>query len=194
MAAKPVTMPAFDFQPDDIDIEIQEAAAAVAERKTIRAGLDAWRLIGRSQSFDSWCAIGRALSIGKAHALRVTGANAAWGSAYSRVFCNWMKQHHFDRMAKSVRSVAIELVENLPAIEAWRSTLPEKKRQKLVHPLSNVAAWKKATQGKTADPHRAASLTWTRLKSLINKLPADQAMPLWQLVQSEATAHLAHQI
>jgi hypothetical protein len=46
-----------------------------------------------------------------------------------------------DAMAKSVRSVAIELHENAKAIEAWRATLPERQRRRLVHPLSNVRRW-----------------------------------------------------
>ena len=48
-------------------------------------------------------------------------------------------------MAKSVRSVAIELHENAAAIEVWRATLPEKQRRRLVHPLSNVRRWRAAT-------------------------------------------------
>jgi hypothetical protein len=31
-----------------------------------------------------------------------------------------MKAHRFDGMEKSVRSAAIELAENLPAVEQWR--------------------------------------------------------------------------
>jgi hypothetical protein len=38
-----------------------------------------------------WKIIGAALAIGKAHALRVTGANRAWGRNYSRAFCDWMR-------------------------------------------------------------------------------------------------------
>ena len=70
-----------------------------------------------ANSFESWKSIGAALAVGKAHALRVTGANAAWGRNYCHVFGEWIKQHHFDRMAKSVRSVAIELHENVHGVE-----------------------------------------------------------------------------
>jgi hypothetical protein len=40
--------------------------------------------IHESESFEGWAAIGAALAIGKAHALKVTGANAARGQHYSR--------------------------------------------------------------------------------------------------------------
>jgi hypothetical protein len=39
-------------------------------------------------------------------------------------------------MAKSVRSVAIELHENADAIEAWRATLPERQQRA---PLASFA-------------------------------------------------------
>jgi hypothetical protein len=103
-------------------------------------------IMPKAESFEGWRAIGAALAVGKAHALRVTGANAAWGRNYSREFSDWIKRHGFDAMAKSVRSVAIELHENAKAIEAWRATLPEQQRRRLVHPLSNVRRWRAATQ------------------------------------------------
>jgi hypothetical protein len=87
----------------------------------------------KAESFDGWKAIGAALAVGKRHALRVTGANAAWGCNYSREFNAWMKRHGFDAMAKSVRSVAIELHQNAKAIETWRATLPERQRRRLVY-------------------------------------------------------------
>jgi hypothetical protein len=58
-------------------------------------------------------------------------------------------------MQKSVRSVAIELAENITAIEQWRSTLDERTRRRLVHPLSNVARWKASlAHGNGRSPHR----------------------------------------
>jgi hypothetical protein len=141
----PVSLPRFNLTDLDVEAEAREAVARVAERRIIRNGLDAWREINRAESFEGWRAIGAALAVGKAHGLRVTGANAAWGRNYSREFGTWMKRHGFDAMAKSVRSVAIELHENAKAIEAWRATLPERQRRRLVHPLSNVRRWRAAT-------------------------------------------------
>jgi hypothetical protein len=51
-----------------------------------------------------------------------------------------IEDHGFAGMQKSVRSVAIELAENIEAIEQWRATLDERTRRRLVHPLSN-AQW-----------------------------------------------------
>ncbi len=164
----PISLPAINLPDLDIEREAREAQARVIERKAIRAGIDAWREINRAESFEGWRAIGAALAVGKAHALRVTGANAAWGRNYSRAFSEWIKRHGFDAMAKSVRSVAIELHENAKAIEAWRATLPERQRKRLVHPLSNVRRWRAATEGqvpgrsKTRSNGRVAAVCFVR--------------------------------
>jgi hypothetical protein len=186
-----VTLPQFQLADIDIEREAREAAAKVAERKVIRAGLDAWREINRAESFEGWKAIGAALAVGKAHALRVTGANAAWGRNYSRVFCDWMREHHFDRMPKSARSVAVELHENAAAIGAWRATLSEKDRRRLVHPLSNVRRWRAATRDqdvRSGDRVKAAGAAWRRFVTLMEALPRDQAAPLWRQVYERASS------
>jgi hypothetical protein len=135
-----------------------------------------------------------ALAVGKHHALKVTGANAAWGRNYSRAFSEWMKQHGFDKMAKSVRSVAIELHENANAIEAWRATLPERQRKRLVHPLSNVRRWRAATahdSGKCPqDLKRDTVAAWRRFVSCVGALPRDEALLLWQQAQEQAATFL----
>jgi len=67
----------------------------------------------------------------KAHALKVTGANAVWGQN-SCVFSAWIKQHGFDRMPAPTRSAAIEFHENIEAITIWRDDLPERRRRRLI--------------------------------------------------------------
>jgi hypothetical protein len=107
----------------------------------------------------------------------------------------WMKHHGFDAMAKSVRSVAIELHESAKAIEAWRATLPERQRKRLVHPLSNVRRWRASINhgnGKCpADLKRDAKAALTRFIWCLRLLPADQAAPLWQAALAEIAA-MAH--
>jgi hypothetical protein len=91
-------------------------------------------------------------------------------------------------MAKSVRSVAIELHENAKAIEAWRATLPEKQRRRLVHPLSVTRRWRAATQSNGKCPQdlqRDALGAWRRFVSCVRSLPADQAAPLWEIALAE---------
>jgi hypothetical protein len=195
LPSKPISLPVFNLPPLDLETEIREAAAKVAERRVIRAGLDAWRSIGKAESFENWKLIGAALSIGKARAQRIAGEAENWRDRnYIYEFGRWMRQHGFD-MPKSVRSVAVELHENIDAITAWRATLPERQRKRLIHPLSNVRRWKAATtyNGKSpADYKMEAVAAWRRFLACVQALPADQAAPLWQMVyQTKAISDAA---
>jgi hypothetical protein len=189
---KPVTLPELVLPP--IENDEAEIAARFATQRIIKNGRDAWELIGNAETFTAWKCIGAALAIGKAHALRVTGANAAWGRNYSAAFAEWNRQHGFDRMAPSVRSVAIELHENIGSIERWRSTLPERQRKRLVHPLSVTRRWKAATtEAKKIDTQEVAAAAWHRFVACVAVLPPEQAAPLWRDAQEQVAAALAPQ-
>jgi hypothetical protein len=179
--APPVSLPSLRLPPVDHSLK----AEIQTERIIIRAGLDAWRSIGKAESFDNWKAIGAALSIGKAQALRITGANRAWGRNYSKVFCEWMKAHQFESIPKSVRSVAIELHEDIAEVNAWRETLSDKERRRLIHPLSNVRRWRAATELKAPDPALGANRAWRRFKFYVKALPRAQAELILQIARSE---------
>jgi hypothetical protein len=187
----PVTLPKLSWL-DAQQPAIDDTAIRFMEHRTIRRGLEAWNAIDKAESFAAWKAIGAALAVGKHHALKVTGANAAWGRNYSRAFSEWMKQHGFDKMAKSVRSVAVELHENANAIEAWRATLPERQRKRLIHPLSNVRRWHASlNHGNRKCPQdlkHEAMAAWRRFVACVRSLPADQAVPLWRAVLAQAQA------
>ena len=177
----PVTMPVVNLPPLDTETIEAETRQAQARVRVIRAGRDAWEQINRSQSFSSWLAIGAALAIGKAHALKVTGANRAWGRSYSREFGEWIRKHDFAAMPAATRSVAVELHENAEAITAWRDTLPERQRKRLVHPLSVTRRWRASTahNGKCPqDWKREAVASWRKFCACVTALPANEAQPL----------------
>jgi hypothetical protein len=98
-------------------------------------------------------------------------------------------------MPKSTRSVAIELHENAAAIEAWKATLPEKQRRRLIHPLSNVRRWRASLDHSNSrcpqDLRRDAMAAWRRFVSCVQALPADQVAPLWQAALAEAQSNAA---
>jgi hypothetical protein len=180
-----------DLDTKTIEAEAREAQARV---RTIRLGRDAWEQIAKSGSFSGWVAVGKALAIGRDFALRVTGANRAEGRRYCAEFSQWIEAHGFAGMQKSTRSVAIELAESIEAIEQWRSTLPEKQRRRLTHPLSNVRRWRASTahgNGRSpTDLRRDARQALARFCALTRALPADQAAPLWATAQVQAAAAL----
>ena len=191
----PITLPKLNLPDIDIEAEALAAAARIAERRTIRAGIDAWLAINKAESFEGWKAIGAALTVGKAHALKVTGANAAWGRNYSREFNLWVRQHGFDKMPAATRSVAVVLHEHAEAITAWRNGLPERQRKRLVHPLSVTRRWRASTahgSGKCpADLRRDAKGAWARFCACVTALPAAEAQPLWRLIAAEVTIHIS---
>lgn len=193
--APTVTLPAINLH-YDAEAEARDAREA-AERTTaikiIRQGRDAWEQIGDANSFTAWCRIGAALHIGKTHALRVSGANCAWGSMYSRAFNKWMGEHGFGAMRPSDRSYAVALHENLPAIEQWRAALPDKQRRRLRGAQQNVKRWRKSTgaNAPARDDITRTMAAWRRFAACVRALPPDLARPLWQAAQAQAAAALA---
>jgi hypothetical protein len=172
----PVTLPALNLPAIDTEADRRAMAIEIAKRKTIRAGIDAYAAVQKAESFENWLLVGKALLIGKAHALRVTGANRPWGATYSREFGQWMKSHNFGHMPAPTRSVAVELAEHADQITEWRNSLPERQRKHLIHPLSVTRRWRATTQpnGKSAqDLRRDALAGWRRFISCVQALPAD---------------------
>ena len=97
-------------------------------------------------------------------------------------------------MPAATRSVAVELHEHAEAITAWRDTLPERQRKRLVHPLSVTRRWRASTahNGKCPqDLRRDAKAAWARFCACAKALPADEARPLWRLIAAEATIHIS---
>jgi hypothetical protein len=87
-----------------------------------------------------------ALAVGKAYALKASGANAPWGRGYSKAFCEWMARYGFGAMHKGTRTYAILLYENLADITAWRTErLTEAQRKRLAGPQQNVKRWRRET-------------------------------------------------
>jgi hypothetical protein len=93
--------------------------------------------------------------------------------------------------------LAIELHKNAKAIEAWRATLPERQRRRLIHPLSNVRRWRAATthNGKCpTDLKRDAVAAWRRFVACVSALPFDQAAPLRQAALGEIATMMLKQV
>jgi hypothetical protein len=186
----PISLPCLDFMAEENDPK--ETAERIVATRIIRAGRDAWQAINKAESFDGWAAIGKALAVGRDYALKATGANAPMGRRYSLAFSDWIKRHGFVGMQKSVRSVTLELHANIEAITAWRDSLPERQRKRLIHPLSVTRRWRASLNhgnGKCpADLRRDAVAAWRRFVSRVELLPPDQAAPLWQTVLAEAAS------
>jgi len=181
VAERPITLPKLGLTDSEIEREQRETADRFRECRVLKEGMDAWQEVSRAGSFENWKRIGAALSVGKNRSLFVSRANRAIGRTYSLEFNKWIVEHRFDGMAKSLRSVAIEMHENIDAIEQWRTTLTDKQRRRLRGPLQNVRRWKRETgqtQSNRTNAVARAEAAWRSFVSALAALPADEAVSL----------------
>jgi regulator of replication initiation timing len=91
--------------------------------------------------------------IGRQDAMAAAETEQPIGSRYNSEFGSWLAHHHFDNIDKGDRIRLIEVIDNLPAIEAWRATLTQTARLRLNHPSSILRKWKAAaTEVKEPQP------------------------------------------
>jgi hypothetical protein len=191
---RPISMPRFNLPDIDDSEERKELARKLAEARTVRAGAEAWAQMARAQSFTAWVAVGRALSIGKQHCLRATGANGVRNRRYCLMFSKWMKARGFTGMTPSVKSHAIEVYEHLQDIEAWRKTLSDRQRRRLIHPLAVLRRWRAATlpEGKSLTHLRCdARAALKHFLTCLRKLPATEAGALMDEMLAQTTTVIA---
>jgi hypothetical protein len=175
------------------EYDAEDRGEKFAEYRVIRRGIEAWEAIGKTQSFDNWVTVGRALLVGRKTALAQSGANSPAGQLYSKAFCAWAEQYGFTAMKASTRSVAIELAEHESEIRAWRSGLPSRQQRRLIHPLSVTRRWRAATQSNGKAPRdirREALHHWRRFVGCLRSLPAGEVVSLWEAAFAEAEAAL----
>lgn len=192
----PVTLPKIalpDLDREALADEARAVAARLMEIRTVRRGRDAWEAVAKVETLDQWKAITAALIIGRDHALRVSGAEAPNGRRYTVALTDWLKQNFGSRpMPKAQRYWCLRFHANLPAIEQWLQSVPERERQKLINPLSVVRKWRRATAPQAnRDALHDAQVAWRRFVACAKMLPPDQAAPLWQAALAEVAA-MAH--
>jgi hypothetical protein len=78
------------------------------------------------------------------------GTNRPYGRAYTAAYGRLLEASKLDERIKDKgdRQKLIELMDNLPAIEDWRATLPKEDRRRWNHPTTIFRHWK-ATQKAT---------------------------------------------
>lgn len=101
----------------------------------IIAGREAWsRLRDCRAGFDDWLVVARAVRIGRAEAMAAAKTNAPVGTRYNRCMGAWLAERGLDGISTQERYRALLVLENLPAISAWRATLPPDVLRRLNHP------------------------------------------------------------
>ena len=111
------------------------------------------RLIA-GHEWQDWVAVGRALRIGRSHALYEAGTNKPEGKKYAASFARWLTEHKLDQIAdKATRCRLLELMDHIDQVEIWRKTLASNKRLSINHPIT---VWKHWQRSKVVpDPNKA---------------------------------------
>lgn len=127
----------------------------------IADGRAAWARLQEHQrrSWSDWVCVGRALIVGRTAAMAEAQANRPMGSKYNRLIGQWLAANGLSGISTQERYRAINCVEKLPAIEAWRNSLTEAKRSRFNHPHAVWQAWQAAA---SAAPRRESVISKTK--------------------------------
>src|SRR5262249_36472158 len=109
-----------------------------------RAMMAAWSRVKRAETrlWSDWMTIGEGLLEGRRWAMQVADTNRPEGKGYVTAFAEYLSRFKVDDMDKSDRAKLLQLMEDRPAAEQWRMTLPDRERRRLNNP---IIVWRKWT-------------------------------------------------
>jgi hypothetical protein len=130
----------------------------------VEVGRQAWKRIKEDSTYNDWMAVGEALDIGRNECMRLVHTNDPRGRAYNEAFSQWLADNGFADIDKGTRSRFADIMENRPAIEAWRARMASNERQRTNHPNSIWRKWQ-ADRKTPAGKGEKSSTTTDRLKN-----------------------------
>jgi hypothetical protein len=115
-----------------------------------QAMMKAWKQVKTAQarSWGQWMTIGEGLHEGRRWAMHAAGTNKPEGKGYTLAYGEWLKRFKVDDMDASDRAKLLQLMEERPAVEEWRTTLTDSERRNLNNPTSVWRKWTAATRVK----------------------------------------------
>ncbi|HEX3521274.1 MAG TPA: hypothetical protein VHT52_04215 [Stellaceae bacterium] len=139
---------------DNLDNGEAQRFEAEYEAKLEREADEALERIQRGQSWLDWVKVAQLFAHGRKVAMLNGHANKPEGKGYNLCFSAWLDAHPKLRsIDKATRNHAMQCVDHLDAIEAWRATLGENQRQTINHPttvLRRFTAAQRETAGEAA--------------------------------------------
>ena len=113
----------------------------------VREGKAAWgRLKQGSGTWEDWKAVGYALLEGRTIAMRSARSRRV---GYGPALSSWFFDNRLN-LSPTDRAMLFKVMEILPAVEAWRETLPPMRRLRMNHPGTVLKNYKKAIGSKPA--------------------------------------------
>jgi hypothetical protein len=115
------------------------------EARLEREADEALERIQRGQTWLDWRKVAELFSHGRKLAMLHGHANKPEGKGYNLCFSGWLDSHPKLRMVdKATRNHAMQCMDQIDAIEAWRATLAENQRQTINHPTTVLRRFKAA--------------------------------------------------
>jgi hypothetical protein len=120
----------------------------------VQRGREAAHRLINGTAFEDWIAVGHAVQVGRAAAMRDAGTNKPDGAKYAKALGRWLADNGLDKVAadKGMRSRLLELIDHLDDVLKWRKTLPANKQLEQNHPNTVWRHWKSGT--KVSDPNK----------------------------------------
>ena len=160
--------------PAEQSSELSETTQVSDEQVIARAQEAANRLVAGA-SWQDWLAVGRALRIGRAHAMYEAGTNQPTGSRYAACFGRWLAAVKLDKVAdKATRSRLFDLLDNLDAVEKWHQSLPTNRRLAINHPNTVWRHWQRSKVVPDPNKPRPPSPV-TKLKQSLAEIEEENA-------------------
>jgi hypothetical protein len=127
-----------------------------ASNDPIADGKAAWQRIKSNArtTWADWVLIARALEIARHEVLKIATTSKPVGSKYNFQMGAWLRRHDLADIPAQARYRALQCLKHLPAIEAWRETLPDTHRRRFNHPNSVWSRWKSSMQIKPLPQHQ----------------------------------------
>lgn len=141
-----------------------------------RQTTEAWRRLKKDRNWGDWIKVGEGLRLWRDEAMRAAGTNRPEGKGYNQAFGDRLTKYKLDDMDKGDRSRLFAVMDNLPAIEAWRQGLPLKDRLKLNHPSTVLRNWRafQAKNDPDADTGKADEAALKEIDNLPKLTPIDE--------------------
>jgi hypothetical protein len=119
--------------------------------KTIRDGQTC--LGGLRQSWENWIGVGRALLVGRTVSMRAAHTNKPQGRAYNETMGQWLAAYGFDKVPQTTRHDLFACMDNLDAIQTWRSNLEEADRGRWNDPGTVLNRWRRSQAAEPRQKH-----------------------------------------
>ena len=128
------------------DTELRQFEADY-EQKLEREADEALERIQRGQTWLDWRKVAELFAHGRKLSMLRGHANKPEGKGYNLNFSAWLDAHPKLRsIDKATRNHAMQCIDNIDAIEAWRATLADNQRQTINHPSTVLRRFKSANR------------------------------------------------